>query len=611
MFSPPTSQFQMTVNERMMPQSAVRPGTWRHDAMLGLAGALLALGLHALAGFPTLAAANGDNDSLLRLVEIRDLIGGQAWFDLHQYRMGPPGGFVMHWSRLVDAPIAAVIVVVSALTGKPATGEAVALFVWTTPLMAAALTFLLRIARSVYDEWATMPAFIICTAALHFSGVFAPGDIDHHNVQLTLCLAAITALIVGCGYIAGIAAGAACALMLAVGMETLPYVAVAGMTAAATYLLGDRPEAAKAAGLGMGLVAGALATFVATVPASSWLTPHCDAYSIPQFSVAATSGIGLAVAAMSPVLGRSFGTRLAALLALGIAVAAVVVTAFPQCLADPYAGLDPKLQQFWLNQVTEAQPFWRVLSGDWVKAAGSYVTPILALIVLALRLRRHSNAAGWILMAFLTAAFVVSLWQVRGTTFSLPLAAIALAGWVGDWRNRTASTSDRLPLLRMPLVWLVSLNVSWSAAAQAASVALGETAPAASPAGSCEQPADYALLVAQRPTTVLAISNLGAPILARSPHRVLAGPYHRNVTGNLLTLDAFTGTAEQARTTIQGNQIGLVILCRGNAETALLTAQAPNGLLATLVRDQPPDWLEKLPQDASEPLEIYRVRPHP
>ena len=49
----------------------------------------------------------GDNDSLLRLVEIRDLLGGQGWFDLHQYRMGPPGGFVMHWSRLVDAPIAA------------------------------------------------------------------------------------------------------------------------------------------------------------------------------------------------------------------------------------------------------------------------------------------------------------------------------------------------------------------------------------------------------------------------------------------------------------------------------------------------------------------------
>jgi len=579
--------------------------------MLGLAGALLALGLHALAGFPTLAAAHGDNDSLLRLVEIRDLIGGQAWFDLHQYRMGPPGGFVMHWSRLVDAPIAAVILVVSALTGKLATGEAVALFAWTTPLMAAALTFLLRIARAVGDEWAIVPAFIICAAALHFSGVFAPGDIDHHNVQLTLCLAAITALIVGRSYAAGIAAGAACALMLAVGMETLPVVAVAGLTAAATYLLGDRPEAAKAAGFGMGLAGGGLAAFVATVPVSSWLSPHCDAYSIPQFSVAAISGIGLAAAAVSPLLGRSFGRRLTALLALGIAVAVVAVTVFPQCLADPYAGLDPRLQQFWLNQVSEAQSFWRVLSDDWVKAAGIYVTPILALVVLGLRLRRRSNAAGWILMAFLTAVFAVSLWQVRGATFSLPLAAIALAAWVGDWRHRTALTSDRTSMLRMALVWLVSLNVTWSAAAHAASAALRETASGATPTGTCERPADFALLAAQPPATVLAISNLGSPILAHTPHSVLAGPYHRNVIGNLLALDAFMGTAEQARPTIESNRIGLVAICRGNAETALLTGPAPGGLLAALTRGEPPDWLEKLPQATGEPLEIYRVRLEP
>ena len=75
------------------------------------------------AGFPTLPTATGDNDSLLRLVEIRDLIGGQGWFDLHQYRMGPQGGFVMHWSRLVDAPIAAIILVVVSIYRKTGDGR--------------------------------------------------------------------------------------------------------------------------------------------------------------------------------------------------------------------------------------------------------------------------------------------------------------------------------------------------------------------------------------------------------------------------------------------------------------------------------------------------------
>src|SRR5882762_9764984 len=151
---PPTIRFRMTVTETMMPRSTVHPVTWRNDAVLGLAGALLALCLHAAAGFPTLAMTSGDNDSLLRLVEIRDLIGGQGWFDLQQYRMGPQGGFEMHWSRLVDAPIAAIILVVSAFTGKLATGETAALLVWPTLLMAATLTFMLRLARAVGDHWA-------------------------------------------------------------------------------------------------------------------------------------------------------------------------------------------------------------------------------------------------------------------------------------------------------------------------------------------------------------------------------------------------------------------------------------------------------------------------
>src|SRR3954463_7468938 len=147
----------MTVSERMMPQGAVRPATWRGDAMLGLAGALLALCLQALAGFPTLDASNGDNDSLLRLVEVRDLIGGQGWFDLHQYRMGPEGGFVMHWSRLVDAPIAAIVLAVAAITGSMASGETVALIAWPLLLMAAATFFLIRIGKAVGGDWALLP----------------------------------------------------------------------------------------------------------------------------------------------------------------------------------------------------------------------------------------------------------------------------------------------------------------------------------------------------------------------------------------------------------------------------------------------------------------------
>jgi hypothetical protein len=53
-----------------------------------------------------------------------------------------------------------------------------------------------------------------------------------------------------------------------------------------------------------------------------------------------------------------------------------------------------KNQRFWLNQVTEAQPVLARTLRRLGQGRGSYVTPILALIVLGVRLRRHSNASG-------------------------------------------------------------------------------------------------------------------------------------------------------------------------------------------------------------------------
>ena len=447
--------------------------TWRNDAALGLAGALFALCLHAVGGFPTLPAAAHDNDSMLRLVEIRDLIGGQGWFDLHQYRMGPQGGFVMHWSRLVDAPIAAIILVVSAITGKLATGETAALIAWPTLLMAAALAFMAEnCARRRRRLGAAAGAHHLHRGALLRRPVCAR-RYHHHNVQLALTLAAVTALIIGRSHVAGIAAGAACALMLAVGMETLPYVAVAGLTVSAGYLLGGRAEAAKAAGFGIGFAGVGFAAFLATVPASAWLASQCDAYSLPQFSVAMLSGLGLTAAAISPALGRSFVGRLAALLTLGLAVAVLAATAFPQCVAHPTPEMGPKFHYF-LDYAIQEQSFWNLLTHNWAMAVRFYVTPALALIVLGIRLRKGGTAAEWTLTAFLIAAFAVSLWLLRGSTFSIPLAAITLAAWVGVWRQRIRVTPDRSSMLRMAVAWLVSLNFAWALAAYAASAALGE-----------------------------------------------------------------------------------------------------------------------------------------
>src|SRR5690606_10341079 len=97
-------------NAEAIDETARRPvPAWLSDLGLALAISVFVFSTYAMSGFPMLSDAGGDNDSLMRLVEVRDLIGGQAWYDLHQYRMGLDGGFQMHWSRFVDAPLAGLV----------------------------------------------------------------------------------------------------------------------------------------------------------------------------------------------------------------------------------------------------------------------------------------------------------------------------------------------------------------------------------------------------------------------------------------------------------------------------------------------------------------------
>jgi len=71
---------------------------------------VLTIGLLLLLNLPGRGDYVGsDDDDVMRLVEVRDLLAGQSWFDLTQYRLGLDGGTLMHWSRLIDLPIAVLI----------------------------------------------------------------------------------------------------------------------------------------------------------------------------------------------------------------------------------------------------------------------------------------------------------------------------------------------------------------------------------------------------------------------------------------------------------------------------------------------------------------------
>src|SRR5690606_37879908 len=122
----------------------------------------------------------------------------------------------------------------------------------------------------------------------------------------------------------------------------------------------------------------------------------------------------------------------------------------------------------------------------------------------------------------------------------------------------------------------------------------------------CGSARDYEDLAALPRATVLAPSNLGAPILAYTPHRALAGPYHRNTAGNLATLDMLMAAPDEASRLIRAAGVTLVAFCPGNNETQFLADAAPDGLLASLAGGRAPPWLHLL-SPAGSTLTVYRV----
>src|SRR5262245_48304044 len=68
------------------------------------------------------------NDDAMRLVGVRDLLAGQGWFDLTQYRLGSAGS-LMHWSRLIDLPIALLLSFYQLFTNTPQ-AERLTMAIW-------------------------------------------------------------------------------------------------------------------------------------------------------------------------------------------------------------------------------------------------------------------------------------------------------------------------------------------------------------------------------------------------------------------------------------------------------------------------------------------------
>ena len=553
-----------------------------------------------------------DPDDALRMVQVRDLLAGQAWFDLHQYRLAPPDGTVMHWSRLVDAPITAVIMLLRPLLGEARAELAAVAIVPLLTLLAAQLCLARLVARQLGTELVLM-AGLLMLLMLPAMLQFEPPRIDHHAWQIVAVVAALNALLATNPRAAAVIAGVSLAFGMAVSLELLPF---AGLFSALFALRWWRdPEDWRWLTWYLGvLVLGSAAFFVGTRGLGD-LTNYCDTVSPAYLGALGVIALGVNGLALRPAMPRLWlvaGLGLAA-----VAGIALFLSLAPGCSTGPFARLDPLVRQFWYDNVKEGMPVWRQ---DWTVMAQMTVPPLVGLGV-AINLARREAGQFWREFALLLGgAVAISIAVSRFSSVSSAMAIVPLTWLVrrcAQALSEPRSLVRRAGLAALLLAALLPgllLDLAGRGYARAAVIA-GATPAAAATVQThevnvaCGQPGSLLALARQPRGTIMGQFDFGPFVLLGTPHSVVATPHHRAAAAMHDTIAAFLAAPDQARGLIALRQADYVMLCPDLVETHMYLDRAPNGLAAQLLAGKPVDWLEPValgPQGG--PMRLWRVR---
>ena len=555
-----------------------------------------------------------DTDDAMRLTVIRDFLAGQGWYDLVQHRLNTPFGAEIHWSRLIDLPIAGLVLLLRPFAGNLA--ETIALYVWPLALLLVLLWLNGKLVLTLVGRDGILPALALPAFSLITMAEFVPGRIDHHSVQILLML-----LTLFCSLQAlerprfAIGAGLAAATALAIGIDSLPFVGAAILSFGLMWVfVPGRAASLRGFGVSFGL-ATALHLGLA-VPPERWLVPVCDAISPVYAGLALGTGLAFLLLSLLPMPQRPVWPRLLTGIGAGAALALALALLFPACLRGPYANLDPWLLDHWINRITEALPFWVSLLRDPTYPIAVGLPPLLAVLVVLWRVFRGpvEGRAAWLVYAvFLLLAVAAMLLQIRMVRLATSLSVPAGAYLIVMARNRYLAT--RRPWRVIPLIgsWLAFAGIA-IAIVVAGVIALfpdyqdSIADPRLASRISCRMPEAFADLAALPPERIMAPIDLGAHLLAFTPHEVVAAPYHRNVEGVRDAFAFFNEPIDTARNILERRGIGLVVICPTMPEMRGTGEVAADSFVRLYPEGRLPAWL--VDQSLAEgPLKVFAVMP--
>ncbi|GEN99430.1 hypothetical protein NSE01_12630 [Novosphingobium sediminis] len=559
----------------------------------------------------------GDPDDALRLLQVRDLLAGQSWFDVHQYRIAAPEGVAMHWSRLVDVPIAGMILLLRPLLGTAMAETATVIIVPLLTLLCA-MTLLGRLAARWFNDEVVALSGLMIGLSPAVLCQFTPMRIDHHGWQIVLALTALSGLHARNARQGGIVIGLSLAALLAISIEGLPLTALfLGICA----LRGLRAPQSRfdwfAASAGT-LALGSAAIFLGTRGTYDLVT-HCDAISPVHLALLGWVATGAAV--LHFAAPRTLVGQLGALGVMGLGAAAIMFGVAPECRGGAFVMLDPLVKRYWYDSVAEGMPFWHTAAP---MAAAIAAGPLVGLYGVYRLWREAGDARTRLLwldhMLLLAGAWLIGLAVARASATALVFAAVPAAALImrGVYHLRSVPILPRLggyaiviSLLAPGLPVVVAMSAAAPLMAKASSghleKSVGGVTLGSLGISKCRYDVAGRALNQLPAVDIFAPLDIGPDLIVKSHDRVIATGHHRGAAGMHDVIAAFMASPDEAHALIRKRHASLVAVCPDIYEPSVYAARAPQGLMADLLRDRPPVWLQPVDIAPGSHIKFWRV----
>jgi len=549
-----------------------------------------------------------DPDDIMRLVQVRDLIGGQSWFDLSQYRVDTPGGGVpMHWSRIVDLPLWMIIAALTPLIGEPA-AEMTALI--AVPFMTLGLAMLLaaRIAwRLLGDEEATFTSLVM---AISVPVLFqlGPMRIDHHGWQIVCALAAMNGLMARSPKVGGWVIGTVSAVWISISIEGLPLAAVFFAVLALRWLRA-RDARVWLIGAIQSLAITSAALFALTRGIAD-LATYCDAISPIHLAMFGWGAIVLTVLGCFEPAPKGF--VISGFAVAGGGAVAMLLYSAPQCATGGgFSELDPIVAQYWHANVLEGMPIWRQSLATALQYA---VTPLIALLA---AVNLASKSRDWLRQFWsdyaiiLGAAFLISLLISRAGAVACVLAAPPLAWQLREWLRAIRSMDRPAPrmaaMVAVAFALLPAMPAMLIANAMPARASIGDAAEVPAKAADCRVDLAADALAAMPRGEIYAPLDIAPELLLMSEHSVVATGHHRGHKAMRVLIENALAPEQEARSALLDRGTRYVAICPTFAEARMYARIAPDGFVAELIAGEAPEWLHPIDLGPDNGLKVWRI----